>query len=117
MKRFLEALGFFMVLVGLAGVVRHFVGGFKLWAFLSHIDLFKEHEIAANLGLIALGAAIMIVTTRRPALFLTHDRAHRRDDGPAPGLLTRARSPQIRGPIRGLELFRGPSSHAKGGAR
>jgi len=61
-KRFLEALGFCMVLVGLAGIVRHFFGGFKLWAFLGHLDLFKEHAIAANLGLIALGAAIMIAS-------------------------------------------------------
>jgi len=51
-----------MVLVGLAGIVRHFFGGFKLWAFLSHLELFRQHEIIANLGLIALGAAIMIAT-------------------------------------------------------
>jgi hypothetical protein len=59
-KRFLDALGFCLVLFGLAGIVRRFFGGFKLWALLSHLDLFREHAIITNLGLIALGAAIMI---------------------------------------------------------
>ena len=62
MKRFLEAVGFLMVVAGLAGIVHHFVGWFRFWGFLRRIELFREHDIAANVGLIVLGAAILVVT-------------------------------------------------------
>jgi hypothetical protein len=61
-KRILEAVGFLMVVAGLAGIVHHFVGWFRLWAFMRHVELFREHDIAANLGLIVLGATILVLT-------------------------------------------------------
>ena len=51
-----------MMLAGLAGLVHHFVGWFRLWTFMRRIELFREHDIAANLGLIAVGATILVVT-------------------------------------------------------
>jgi hypothetical protein len=61
-KRSLEAVGFLMVVAGLAGMVHHFVGWFRFWGFLRRVELFREHDIAANVGLIVLGAAILVVT-------------------------------------------------------
>src|SRR5256885_13852825 len=52
MKRFLEVAGFLMAVEGIAGIVRHFVGWFRLWTFIYDVGFLRGRQVLASVGLV-----------------------------------------------------------------
>jgi len=64
MGRFLVYAGFLLAVQGAGGLVYHFVGWFRLWTVVHRLGFLVGHEVLANVGLIAAGAAVMVVGDR-----------------------------------------------------
>lgn len=74
MKKTLETAGFLLAVIGAAGIVQHYVGWFRLWAVLRHLPLSDGHLLGANIGLVVVGAVLMVLSDT------VHDRHRRRTD-------------------------------------
>jgi zinc transporter ZupT len=64
MQKTLQSIGFLLGIVGAAGLVHHFVHGFKLFAFVSRIPLLSRYELYASAALVVLGLALLIAGDR-----------------------------------------------------
>src|SRR6266536_3133865 len=64
MGRFLVYAGFLLAVQGAGGLVYHFLGWFRLWTVVHRLGFLVGHEVLANVGLIAAGAAVMVVGDR-----------------------------------------------------
>ncbi|MFD3410444.1 hypothetical protein [Streptomyces cyaneofuscatus] len=60
MKRFIEAVGFIILLQGLGGLVHEWTGWLRLWTPAQHIDFFGDRALFVSIVLIVTGFAIMI---------------------------------------------------------
>jgi hypothetical protein len=64
MQKTLQSIGFLLDVVGVAGLVHHFVHGFKLFALVSRIPLLSRYDLYASAVLIVLGLALLIAGDR-----------------------------------------------------
>ena len=69
-QKTLQSIGFLLSIAGAAGLVHHFVHGFKLFAFVSRIPLLSRYDLYVSAALVVLGLALLIAG----------DRAHRPHD-------------------------------------
>jgi hypothetical protein len=63
-RKLLGFVGFLLMLEGVAGLVFHFVGWFRLWTFVHYIDFLKGYEIVANIALIVIGFVIAVASDK-----------------------------------------------------
>jgi hypothetical protein len=64
MKKFLEYVGFLLIIQGAAGLIYYFVGWFRLWTIVHYIRFLAGYEIVANVSLMVLGVVVMLAADR-----------------------------------------------------
>jgi hypothetical protein len=68
MQKTLQPAGFLLAIAGVAGLVHHFVNGFRLFAFVARIPFLARYDLYASAALLVLGAALMIAGDRTKPL-------------------------------------------------
>ncbi len=61
MRKIFELLATVMLVGGLAGVVHHFAGWFRVWGIIRHVPVMRDHELPAGIVLAVLGFALFWV--------------------------------------------------------
>ena len=64
MRKTLQPIGFLLSIAGAAGLVHHFVHGFKLFALVSRIPLLSRYDLYVSAALVVLGLALLIAGDR-----------------------------------------------------
>jgi len=64
MQKTLQSAGFLLAIVGVAGLVHHFVHGFRLFALVARIPFLGRYDLYASAALLVLGVALMIAGDR-----------------------------------------------------
>jgi len=63
-QKTLQSIGFLLGIAGAAGLVHHFVHGFKLFVLVSRIPLLSRYDLFVSAALVVLGLALLIAGDR-----------------------------------------------------
>ena len=64
MQETLQSAGFLLAIAGVAGLVHHFVNGFRLFAFVARIPFLARYDLYVSAALLVLGVALLIAGDR-----------------------------------------------------
>jgi hypothetical protein len=64
MQKTLQSVGFLLAIVGVAGLVHHFVNGFRLFAFVARIPFLAGYDLYVSAALLVLGVALLVAGDR-----------------------------------------------------
>lgn len=62
MRKIFEAVGFVLMVWGVAGLVHEFTGWFRIWVVVRYLDFLDGYEIFANIVLAVLGLALLVAS-------------------------------------------------------
>ncbi|WP_030454516.1 hypothetical protein [Herbidospora cretacea] len=61
MRKLVELLGLLFLVQGAGGLVYEWIGWFRLWVVVRHLDFLQGYEIVANIVLIVAGLLVLLV--------------------------------------------------------
>lgn len=66
MRKFLEAVGFLLMLWGAGGLIHHYFDWFRFWGVIYRVGPLEGHEVAASIIMIVLGFGISAAAEKVP---------------------------------------------------
>jgi len=64
MEKTLSSAGFLLVIAGAAGLLHHFIHGFRLFAFVARIPFLSQYDLYVSAALLVLGLALLVAGDR-----------------------------------------------------